>query len=1033
MIITKIKNKTKFVFILIAALCLSLISWGVVQLANAEVTVSGTEDIASVYAFGDEFTLPECTFTKNGQSKKGVASLQFPNGALYSDKTVTLNQNGKYLLRYLADIDGKTYTKEYEFSVLGKIASYKSEKTQISYGLCDKYGANSYGLNVRIANGDSLTFEHVFDMTQLTSSTILLEGFVVPDVQGAVDFSKMVFTFTDVEDPSVQLVYNGNFHNDRDAYGLTFFTAAGNGQIQTGLEYVGKLHVGATLGCLVPHSFMSVDTGLYYGAYKYTEEPVRNCPPDTRTFCISYDSKLNQPWASGKIISDLDDTNYYSTLWFGFPSGKAKLTVSALNYTGASANMCIKSVLGVDLSAQNFVDEVAPIISVDTEYTEMPKAIVGKTYPIPTASAIDEVSGKCDVNVSVWYDYATQNQKMVDVVGGKFKADDVGAYAIVYTACDYSGNESKTVLWVRAQLGSYIQKLSATADENYNKNITVGELIDLPEMTVTGGCGNVDSYGITYSITKGSESAQIIGDRFRVEQAGEWNFTCSVKDYIGEVVEVSFTLTATAGNKPIIEEYPQFPKAYVLGSLYTLPIAHAYDYQTGSKVEKLCDVTVLYNGNKQYYKSGDQFKPTVETSGDKIAITYSCDGATLFDTEVPVIDVFRKVRVGESERYRTVIDVEKYFYTEDQISFTNGYEQGGVKGLKATSNQTGSTLSMRFLNPQMANSFSLDMMTVPGESGFSSLNVILTDSENPQISIKATFTKDDGQTVMTVGDTSLIMLLDFESASPSAFSVGFTNGKLSLNSTTLVDVKKMQNGEPFNGFPSGKIYFDVELCDVEEGASIFIDKICSISASNDEDNVGPFISTENAIEINAFKDSVYTMQKILVCDVLSPNSGAYITVTKPDGSVISDENGLPLENVDATKEYKIKLSEYGEYFVSVVAREENWRKSNENYFDYVISVTDGEKPTITFDGEFDDKVKVGGTIVIPKFEVKDNYSNPEDIVVLIIVTNPKGMPVYLYGEENAIRCEYAGVYKINFFVYDQMGNLTTYETQVTVK
>jgi hypothetical protein len=356
-----------------------------------------------------------------------------------------------------------------------------------------------------------------------------------------------------------------------------------------------------------------------------------------------------------------------------------------------------------------------------------------------------------------------------------------------------------------------------------------------------------------------------------------------------------------------------------------------------------------------------------------------------------------------------------------------------VKGLKATSNQTGSTLSMRFLNPQMANSFSLDMMTVPGESGFSSLNVILTDSENPQISIKATFTKDDGQTVMTVGDTSLIMLLDFESSSPSAFSVGFTNGKLSLNSTTLVDVKKMQNGEPFNGFPSGKIYFDVELCDVEEGASIFIDKICSISASNDEDNVGPFISTENAIEINAFKDSVYTMQKILVCDVLSPNSGAYITVTKPDGSVISDENGLPLENVDATKEYKIKLSEYGEYFVSVVAREENWRKSNENYFDYVISVTDGEKPTITFDGEFDDKVKVGGTIVIPKFEVKDNYSTPEDIVVLIIVTNPKGMPVYLYGEENAIRCEYAGVYKINFFVYDQMGNLTTYETQVTVK
>jgi hypothetical protein len=49
-----------------------------------------------------------------------------------------------------------------------------------------------------------------------------------------------------------------------------------------------------------------------------------------------------------------------------------------------------------------------------------------------------------------------------------------------------------------------------------------------------------------------------------------------------------------------------------------------------------------------------------------------------------------------------------------------------------------------------------------------------------------------------------------------------------------------------------------------------------------------------------------------------------------------------------------------------------------------------------------------------------------------MITKPKGMPIYLYNGENAITCEYAGVYKVSIFVIDKTGNLTTFETNVTV-
>ena len=1026
MAISKIKRRISFVFIFLILICIPVAIAFSLRSAKADVTVSTSTEIASEYAFGDILQVPNCTFTIDGKSAVGSATVEFPDGSFSNKAEVSLNKTGYYKIKYLATLEDKVYTKEYGFKVVGSLANYTSDKTSIEYGLCTHLGANSQGLMVKIANGDALSFDHVFDMSKMTMDTILLEGFIVPEVQGSIDFAKMVFTFTDVEDPSVKLVYNGNFHDDSRAYGLTWFTAAGNGQVQCGLEYAGKIHKGTNQGCMVPHSFMAVDTGLYWDG-----APPTNVAPDSKKFTISYDAKSNQAWAGGKIISDLDDSTYYDKLWFGFPSGKAKLTISAANYNGPTANMCFTSILGVDLSAREFIDDKAPTINVDCDYEVMPNAIAGanEKYPVPTATAIDEVSGNCAANVSVWYGYGTDDAVMVDVIDGKFATKAVGTYAIVYTATDIAGNTATEVLWVRAVLSQYVTKLSVSIDE-FNQNIEVGALQTLPSVTVKGGSGEKT---VTYTLTQGNEECEIIdGKYYRVEKAGEWTLTCVVTDYIGKIAADARVITAECGDKPIIVDEPNLPVAYISGSSYVLPELYAYDYSSGSKVKKLCSVKVTCGESVKEYRSGDRFIPTAQENGDLIKISYVLDGDVLLEREVPVKIVFAKQKIDEN-REKTVLDVSRYFYTQDQISLTKGYTVAGFKGLLITANENAESSGVTFINPQLADAFSVALYSVPNMGKFSGVSLVLTDSENPAISIRVSLIKDSGQTVLEVGKTRMILNFDFDGGVAESYVLGYSNCNFVVNTNTSIEITEDENGKAFNGFPSNKVYFTLEMNDVSEGASIFLNEIGGIRVSNDEDNIAPQIVTDGKVETNGFKDEIYTLKRVFVGDVLCPNSKATITVMSPSGAVVTSVDGVVLNKATADREYQITLSEYGSYRVIIESVEDSsWRYSNSKKTNYAITVIDGVKPTITFTEEFDKKIKVDDELVIPPFTVADNFSTVDKIDVMIMVTNPKGMPIYLNGEQKTIVCRYEGTYKIKILVVDEMGNLTTYETEVVV-
>ena len=90
----KTKKSKKLLAAVLAVLCAAacVVSGTAVALdARAQLSVSVAETVEETYAFGDVFTVPNCTFSKNGKEKLGTATIEYPNGTQTSKTEITLN------------------------------------------------------------------------------------------------------------------------------------------------------------------------------------------------------------------------------------------------------------------------------------------------------------------------------------------------------------------------------------------------------------------------------------------------------------------------------------------------------------------------------------------------------------------------------------------------------------------------------------------------------------------------------------------------------------------------------------------------------------------------------------------------------------------------------------------------------------------------------------------------------------------------------------------------------------------------------
>ncbi len=967
------------------------------------------------YALGDELTVPSRTVVAGGKTLSAYSAVTYPSGKTTARAEILLDETGEYVVDYYAAADGRYYGASETFSVKGVAYKFGGKTSTASFARYVGYGSDSTGLLVRLANKDSLKFTTIIDMREKTSADSLIRGFVTPDARGSADFSRLVLKFTDVTDENNYLTVQVNKWSTNVAgLSLSFVAAGGNGQDMVGWEVSGdgsvKKHVNDGVGTPIPHSFVA-QTNLPPNTWSGT---AGDFIPDSAPFWISYDAATNSVFASGKLVADLDNPEYFPNgTWSGFKSGKVQLSVSADGYNAPTANFCILSVAGVpadDLKNNAFTDAEPPVITIEKDYEIMPDARINRPYPVPRATAFDEYSGERKVTARVYTAYGTPAQAEVGISDGKFTPRKLGYYSIVYTAADADGNAAESVLHVYSAENTPDVALGLPADRQ--TTAVLGELVQFGAATVSGGSGAIK---VTVTATLGDKTETINGS-YRFETAGEYEIKYVAEDYIGVTAEESYVLTATAGEKPSFINEIRLPSPLISGGEYLIPEYYANDYTSGKLETRLCDVKITDKSGERTIKSGNTFVPQVENNGDEVTLEYVCGSASK-TVKIPTV-IAKKGKNG--------IYAANYLYGNAKITALRS-------GVDAEVETAADSVGWTFANALIPDAVATEIVTYAENTAFDAFEFIIRDYYDADCRVRITLTAK-GKIVLSVGAESVSK--DLSLAEGVEFGLKYSGGKVifSLGETTMaVTVKTYADGRPFDGFPSGKVFFGCNVLSAESGAKYNVRSVGGDPlSSRDKDYSSATLEIIGSRGGVAELNDSYTVRAATSYDTFAPNTSSRVTVYAPDGSVMSDINGLKLENAPTDKEYVIRLAYYGRYKIEYSAVEENWVGNDAGVEYDTVFVPDEIAPTVRFTGGGDKKAKLGDVIVMPSYSVNDNVTAKEDLVVTAFVVNPNGRHILL-GEANSIKTEYKGRYTFVVYVTDEAGNAAYAEYVVDVK
>lgn len=1021
-------------FVLFAAVLVCFSIGGVLirqEKADAEVYWSEIT-IENSYLSGTSIEIPSRKLVVNGDEYDASAKLIRPDGSATSAKSVVLDDAGKYSVQYYVVVGEVPYTQTVSFVVRERLCAYENEETSVVYGKGVYSGSSeAEGLYVRLKEQDVLEFRQIIDIPTVNEDIPLVQYFIAPDELESADFTKIIFTLTDVKDPScyLQIVAQSSRPDTGDGRGGCYLLAGGNGQQLKG-DQGGNIHVNNNYGA-------RSDKGSFFG-YKvagWTQQDglvLESVDPSTLAITLKFNPVTCEVKADNTVIIDTDSKAHYGgatdVKWTGFSSGNVRLSVQCEGYNKSSANFVLTDVKDVELAEDDCIDKTPPEITIDAEYDlqNMPYARVGaeEYYPIPSAHAYDLTSGDCAVRVAVYKDYGTESQSRVNVVNGTFNTDTAGVYAIVYTAGDVFGNYSEEkAVYVTAR-----ENIPAITFEIRDSEVSyeAGTRITLPAPIVTGGSGEKTVTARAYlEDTEYSFGPSDEVWAFYPEKAGTWTAEYTATDYTGHTAKHSLSLTVTAASVPTFREEAALPQAFVSGLGNRLPELTAYDYTSGTLITRTADVRVTDKNGTKTYRAGEIFVPEVEQNGDAVEITYFYDNGVSSVSRgpfyIPAIFAYEDGNLA----------VGNYFRQVGGNAFTKTVTDHGVKILSPAGDH-----AWIFANALVSNGFNLTFGGVRGSGVYERMTITLTDCVNAAQELQIVIARSDaGQFTFSCGsvaDDVTTALLNLEDGSVvQNITVGLSRNRLLVNGYAY-DPDRFSDGSPFTGFSSGTVNLRFDVTGAKENAVYYVSEVNSYTITRArQDRTAPYISITGNYGGFYTKGDVYTICPAVSADVLAPAVDFTLTVCGPKGNYVTSLDGLTLQGVDPTVAYSIALSEYGVYTVTYSSVENHAPRLNPSEFVYEINVIDDEAPSFRITGKVPVKASKGETVVLPAYTVTDNCSAAENVTSYIVVCNPNGRRIYVTG--NAFICDFVGEYEVAYYFVDEAGNTAAYSFRITVE
>lgn len=979
---------------------------------------------------GDSVTIPDKTLTNGGESKAATVTVTMPDGGLFGGNKIVASQAGKYLVTYSATISGKTVTEQTSFVALrhpeNMFVANKYATAETGKFTAGEFSYN--GVLLTMKNNAEVTFDKVIDVADFTRADEFLDFMVVPSAEGKNDFAELVITLTDAENSAnvVKISVKDGGAENLNGRGSYLKIGANNQQIG-GYEYFWdwvnnipgetKFNTFFKFGTPTWMSFRGIKDGDNDGYY-------------SMNLGLDYADKafyVSRYWGHDYTVKvcDLDDVTLYgSDVWKGFTSGKMKVSFSVSGLTSASAKVLVGKVCGFDLSMEMYEDTTAPQIVLDGNASKPPRSVVGATYKVFDAVALDDFDDNIAVQTAVKYIYNGAEYN-VNIVDGKFATNYQGKYVVSYVATDRSGN------------------MSTKQTEVYCDIVKPDVTIDVPQTDVTCGLFEKVSVADAKSAKVNGEgvfniSAQLIapdGKQVRIEdnafvpdQTGKYLLTYTATDYVGNAYTRQFNITVEPLTKPVFVAKPYLPLAFIYGFNYDLPTAQAYEGNGTAILAKIYVDNVELNG---------AFTPSeAQTANGQVEIKYVARGVSGIAEYIATVKTVKPIVEQGDAVY---IDQSAYFVTSNA---TATMEKDFV------SVAFGKDGRFTFANKLNARAASITF--VCADKTFDSVQVVLSDSTDVNKVVTVTVTYVDGKYYVTFPHDGNVYNLGQKGES---IGITYNNDTYSVGGVDNAVCGKIayyDNGNVFEGFGDA-VYIGV-VCNTQSGATLDFTNIVNQTLGHrsaagvigSTDLIAPQIVADDDTNSNYNIGDTATIPAVKAFDVLNPIQSVKVTVVAPDGTRI-------LNNVDGTTEHSIKLDLYGTYAVTYTATDAFGKRAP--YYK-TIFVKETESPKLEVNTKKIKKTyKVGDKIEIPSYTVSDNSGSynldvmliyPDNYIVYLLNDNSGEITYCLKSEntklpngllvnEKTFKLNKSGVYTLRYFAYDEFYNCVTVDVTIVVE
>ena len=889
------------------------------------------------------------------------------------------------------------------------------------------------------AENKKVYFKNVLDVSALTYDEELLVLAPLAQNRGSVDFTEIEIVLEDADNPDNYLtitVLQSRYWNRGSA-------------IRTGTADIKPMAYRWGQKTTTELSTYGVDV-CYMSFSGYTQDCKETEEHSYEEFRfrplkLLYDAEkktVGFTYQGGQTydVLDLDDKTVvgYGKEWSGFTSNRVRLSVCMKGFSSASASMMVLKVFGQEMNGEQITDTTAPVLKFSDAATVVPQARVGKAYAIYDCISEDLVSGAVDCDISV----IAPNGQNTTITGKEFTPVQAGYHTLVYKAVDGAGNVAERRFEVLADYGLEPIKIEYVEEQN---TYYVGDEVAIPTATYAGGAGMLKSE-IQVCRVGGSEKITLQDGKFKPLLAGEYLITYKAVDYIGEMGVKTAKIEVLARTKPMLAPVQKLLRLFD-GVAVEVPMPTAYDYTSavGNKLNALCEV-VVKNADGSYEERIENgiFTPTKEKFGDSVLFFYTvrCNGgvgeAEEFSYSVPLMDVPESV--GE-------------YFDCDLDEFTTEYNAAGESGFIRFLTKEGVTgqPSISFVNPLLANGFSV-AFAVPGNAqNFQTVTLQLRDSANSQIGFDLelraiTEGSDVGRkTYVRMGGVDYAMNGTFNSikdgnevASITPMSLQYEDGQIIDYSKNVVCTPSVGfDGSAFKGFPSGKVYFSVVFNDVSGSAGITFVRICNQTLYADftrkgeprafEDFISPSIVLDSILPDEFHLNETVNIPFARGYDELSTHMEVYVSLQSPNGQYLYKDEKI--ENVNS-----FQIDTYGTYRLRYYTKDDN---GNDKETNYTIAAKDLYAPTLVYNGAETLTRSIGDELTYAsaasKVIVLDERDESPQLFVLIIAPDLSVETLTETGVQTSYTFTRKGSYCLRYYAFDSQYNIIMKDVVITVK